>query len=52
MLVLISALIWLGALTQVITIPVIVAGIVAVVGSPLVGWMERGTSRAPSARPC
>ena len=40
-LVLISALIWLGALTQVITIPVIVAGIVAVVGSPLVGWMER-----------
>jgi len=38
---LISGLIWLGAMTQVITIPVIVAGIVAVVGSPAVGWMAR-----------
>ena len=39
--VLISALVWLGALTQVITIPVIVAGIVAVVASPLVSWLAR-----------
>jgi len=38
---LISGLVWLGALTQVITIPVIVAGIIAVVGSPLVGWLHR-----------
>ncbi len=38
--VLISALVWLGALTQVITIPVIVAGIVAVVASPIVRWLN------------
>lgn len=38
---LISGLVWLGSLTQVITIPVIVAGIVAVVGSPIVGWLHR-----------
>lgn len=44
---LISGLVWLGALTQVITIPVIVAGIVAVVGSPLVGWLHR--HRVPRA---
>jgi predicted PurR-regulated permease PerM len=38
---LISAMVWLGALTQVITIPVIVAGIIAVVASPLVSWLAR-----------
>ncbi|MFN8112211.1 MAG: AI-2E family transporter [Solirubrobacterales bacterium] len=38
---LLSGLVWLGALTQVITIPVIVAGIVAVVASPIVGWLHR-----------
>ncbi|HET6831300.1 MAG TPA: AI-2E family transporter [Solirubrobacterales bacterium] len=44
---LICGLVWLGALTQVITIPVIVAGIVAVVGSPVVGWLHR--RRVPRA---
>jgi putative heme transporter len=39
--VLIGGLVWLGSLTQVITIPVIVAAIIAVVASPLVGWMHR-----------
>ena len=39
--VLISAMVWLGALTQVITIPVIVAGIIAVVASPLVSRLAR-----------
>jgi predicted PurR-regulated permease PerM len=38
---LISAMVWLGALTQVITIPVIVAGIIAVVASPLVSLFAR-----------
>ncbi|MCB0876777.1 MAG: AI-2E family transporter, partial [Solirubrobacterales bacterium] len=38
---LISGLIWLGALTQVITIPVIVAGIIAVVASPVVSGLSR-----------
>jgi predicted PurR-regulated permease PerM len=33
--------VWLLSLTQTIVIPVIVAGVVAAVGSPLVGWMER-----------
>ena len=37
---LICGLVWLLALTQVITVPVIVAGIVAVVGSPLVAWLQ------------
>jgi predicted PurR-regulated permease PerM len=37
---LICGLVWLLTLTQVITIPVIVAGIVAVVGSPLVAWLQ------------
>jgi predicted PurR-regulated permease PerM len=47
---LICGLVWLGALTQVITIPVIVAGIVAVVGSPVVGWLQRrGIPRALGA---
>lgn len=44
---LICGLVWLGALTQVITIPVIVAAIVAVVASPLVGWLSR--HRVPRA---
>jgi len=44
---LICGLVWLGTLTQVITIPVIVAGIVAVVGSPVVGWLHR--HRVPRA---
>jgi predicted PurR-regulated permease PerM len=44
---LLCGLVWLGALTQVITIPVIVAGIVAVVGSPVVGWLHR--HRVPRA---
>jgi predicted PurR-regulated permease PerM len=44
---LLCGLVWLGALTQVITIPVIVAGIVAVVGSPVVGWLHR--NRVPRA---
>ena len=39
--VLLSAMVWLGALTQVITIPVIVAGIIAVVASPLVSLLAR-----------
>ena len=39
--VLLCGLVWLGALTQVITIPVIVAGIMAVVASPIVGWLQR-----------
>jgi predicted PurR-regulated permease PerM len=33
--------VWLAALTQVIVVPVIVAAIVAAVGSPLVSWMAR-----------
>ena len=37
---LICGLVWLLTLTQVITVPVIVAGIVAVVGSPLVAWLQ------------
>ncbi len=37
---LLSGLVWLLALTQVITVPVIVAGIIAVVGSPLVAWLQ------------
>jgi len=44
---LISGLVWLGTLTQVITIPVIVAAIIAVVASPLVGWLRR--HRVPRA---
>jgi predicted PurR-regulated permease PerM len=44
---LLCGLVWLGALTQVITIPVIVAGIIAVVGSPVVGWLNR--HRVPRA---
>jgi predicted PurR-regulated permease PerM len=37
---LLAALIWLLALTQVISIPVIVAGIIATVGSPIVAWLN------------
>jgi len=38
---LVAALVWLLALTQVISIPVIVAGIIATVGSPIVAWLHR-----------
>jgi predicted PurR-regulated permease PerM len=37
----IVGLIWILGLTQVITAPVIVAGVVASVGSPLVAWLAR-----------
>lgn len=37
---LLAALVWLASLVQVIVIPVIVAGIVAAIGSPLVGRMN------------
>jgi predicted PurR-regulated permease PerM len=33
--------VWLAALTSVIVVPVIVAAVVAAVGSPLVGWLAR-----------
>ena len=47
---LIGGLVWLGSLTQVITIPVIVAAIIAVVASPLVRWMNgHGVPRAIGA---
>lgn len=38
---LICGLVWLLAQTQVISIPVIVAGIIAAVGSPAVSWLNR-----------
>jgi len=38
---LICGLVWLLAQTQVISIPVIVAGIIAAVGSPVVSWLNR-----------
>ena len=45
---LLAALVWLLALTQVISIPVIVAAIIATVGSPVVAWLH--SHRRP-ARP-
>ncbi len=43
----VSGLVWLLALTQVIMIPVIVAGIVATVGSPIIAWLNsHGVPRA------
>ncbi len=45
--VLLVGLVWLASLTQVIVVPVIVAAIVAAVGSPLVGWLNR--HRVPRA---
>jgi putative heme transporter len=38
---LIGGIVWLIAQTQVISIPVIVAGIIAAVGSPAVSWLNR-----------
>ena len=45
--VLLVGLVWLASLTAVIVVPVIVAAIVAAVGSPLVGWLNR--HRVPRA---
>ena len=45
--VLLVGLVWLASLTAVIVVPVIVAAIVAAVGSPLVGWLSR--HRVPRA---
>jgi predicted PurR-regulated permease PerM len=39
--VLVVGLVWLIALTHVIVMPLIAAGIAAAVGSPLVAWMKR-----------
>src|SRR4051812_11487479 len=33
--------VWLLALTNVIVVPVIAAGVIAAVAAPLVGWLER-----------
>lgn len=45
-----AGLVWLLALTQTIVVPVIVAAIIASVGSPLVDWFEnRGLPRALGA---
>ena len=44
---LIAALVWLLAMTQVISIPVIVAAIMATVGSPVVAWLH--SHRIPRA---
>ena len=45
--VLLVGLVWLLALTQVIVLPVITAGIVAAVASPVVAWLaDRGVPRA------
>jgi predicted PurR-regulated permease PerM len=42
--------VWLAALTKVIVVPVIVAAVVAAVGSPVVGWMRfHGVPRAIGA---
>ena len=47
---LLAALVWLLALTQVISIPVIVAAIIATVGSPIVAWLHtRHVPRAAGA---
>ena len=46
--VLLVGVIWLLALTNVIVLPLIAAGIVAAVASPLVAWMHRhGLPRGP-----
>ena len=45
--VLLVGLVWLASLTAVIVVPVIVAAIVAAVGSPLVGWLSH--HRVPRA---
>ena len=44
---LLAALVWLLAMTQVISIPVIVAAIMATVGSPVVAWLH--SHRIPRA---
>lgn len=47
---LLATLVWLLALTQVISIPVISAGIIATVGSPLIAWLHaRHVPRAAGA---
>ncbi len=49
-LLLISGLVWILALTQVISIPVIVAGIIATVASPVIAWLNsHGIPRAAGA---
>ena len=44
--------VWLMTLTSVIVVPVIVAAVVAAVGSPIVGWLHRHRIPRRSARPC